>query len=121
MGGLLTVSSHALTREQLLQYAKTASEIRRAIAHRAQHFVDDADQREVVIPTRTRSRREQAIAAADARNYPDAHKSVNPVSLTRKRRKMRELSAETRLQIVKAALSKCELRRDIAIKFNVKQ
>ena len=53
----------------------------------------------------TMSRRERAVAAADARDYPDAHRSVNPVSLTRRRRKMRELSAATRFQIVKTALS----------------
>ena len=68
----------------------------------------------------SRSRRERAIAAAESRDYPDAHRLVNPVSPTRKRRKMRELSAETRLLIVKMALSKCEPRRDIANKFNVK-
>ena len=33
---------------------------------------------------------------------------------------MRELSAATRFQIVKTALSQCEPRRDIADKFNVK-
>ena len=33
---------------------------------------------------------------------------------------MRELSAETRLRIVKAAMGKREPRRDIADKFNVK-
>ena len=68
----------------------------------------------------SRSRRKQAIAAAEVRDYPDAHRSVNPVSPTRKRRKMRELNAETRLLIIKTALSKSEPRLDIANKFNVK-
>ena len=51
MGSLLTLQSHALTREQLLQYAKTASDIRAAVALRAQQLDDDVDKREVVIPS----------------------------------------------------------------------
>ena len=73
MGGSLTVSAHALTREQLLEYARTASSIRAAVALRAQHLSDDADQPGEVVLAATRSRAETAQAAADARNYRDAH------------------------------------------------
>ena len=60
------------------------------------------------------------MATIDARNYPQAHRSVNPVSPTRKRRNMHELSSATRLLIVKMAIGKDEQRQDVADKFNVK-
>ena len=116
MGNLLTVQSHKLSQQQLIEYAKTASQIRATITHQI-YELDGNGQRP---STDARSRAERVMATIDACNYPHAHRSVNPVSPTRKRRKMHELSSATRLLIVKMAIGKGEQRQDVADKFNVK-
>ena len=104
MGSSLSLKSQKLSQEQLLEYAKTASAIRAAVTRRVLQLGEEAAHPTPVTSIAVKSRAEKVQAAADARNYHDAHRSVNPVSPTRRRRRMCELSSATRLRIVKMAL-----------------
>ena len=103
----LTIARHRLNEEQLFDYAKMASSIRKEISQKVSEL---SEQDRVHIPKEDNQILPESFSRLD----------FNPSHPTRKRRSLRQLNSKERLHIAKLAASKSRTSIEIAELYNVK-
>ena len=103
----LIIARHRLNEEQLFDYAKMASKIRKEISEKASQL---SEQDRVHIPKDDKQFLPESFSRLD----------FNPSHPKRKRRVLKQLSSKERLHIVKLAASNSRTCIEIAELFNVK-
>ena len=116
----LTLANYRLNDKQLLDYAKMATQTRSAISRRVSTMVEEQKglETEMILDqlpwktrkTKTHPYQTELVSGAE----------FNPVQPTRKRRTLRQLSAASRVQVVKLAASRAWTSVEVAAMFNIK-
>lgn len=120
MGPELTIARHTLSREQLLEYGRVATRIRHEISHKhdAPEEESKGEQTEQVASPEQGAQLLTLFTKKVAQD--DFEERSNPVHWNLKRRTLRQLSAATRIEILKLAVSKAMTGEEIAVRFNIK-
>ena len=123
----LTYTTHKLDQEQLHGYARTATKIRSRLSERAAEMrsaspaPNQASQLLIQSESTERESSSHALPPIHHRRIPGQTKDPDQhASPYRKRRTLRQLSVQTRIRVVKLAVSRSRTYQEIADMFDIK-